>query len=303
MRILPRSHFGRLVLVLLTGLVLAQLLSAFILLRDRGQVLYESIQENLIVRTAGIVRLLDSLPSPDRQQLVPLLASPELKITLSEQPVSIPEPDQDSHLTSEVVRNQLLKRLPQNTEVRVSVEGSAVEPRMPPMHRRHMMGGGRMSGPWAYMHGCMPWHGFFHIQVKLRDGSWVRFEHGLSERLFDWPTRLLIVLGILLISVLLLSFVGVRSIIRPLRDLRRAAEGLGKDIQQPPLEETGPTEVRDMTKAFNTMQTRLKNYIEDRAGILAAVSADAMKKITNIEVAVHNQDIACNQCQQHLAQQ
>ena len=284
MRVLPRSLFGRLVLVLLTGLVLAQLLSAFILLRDRGQVLYESIRENLIVRTAGIVRLLDSLPSPDRQQLVPLLVSPELRITLSERPVSTPEPNQDSYLASEVVRNQMLKRLPQNTEVRVSVEGSVVEPRMPAMHRRHMMEGGRMSGPWAYMHGLHAMARFFHIQVKLQDGSWVSFERGLSERLFDWPVRLLIVLGVLLVSVLLLSFVGVRSIIRPLRDLRRAAEGLGKDIQQPPLEETGPTEVRDTTKAFNTMQMRLKNYIEDRAGILAAVSHDLKTPLTRIRL-------------------
>ena len=51
MQIPPRSLFGRLVLLLLAGLILAQSLSVFILLRDRGQLLYESIQENLIVRT------------------------------------------------------------------------------------------------------------------------------------------------------------------------------------------------------------------------------------------------------------
>ena len=98
MRVLPSSLFGRLVLLLLTGLVLAQLLSAFILLRDRGQVLYESIRANLIIRTAGMVRLLDSTSALECQQLLPLLASPELHITLTEQPVSIPEPDRDSAL-------------------------------------------------------------------------------------------------------------------------------------------------------------------------------------------------------------
>ncbi|KRT54381.1 Signal transduction histidine kinase [endosymbiont of Ridgeia piscesae] len=281
---MPKSLFGRLVLLLLTGLVLAQLLSAFILLRDRGQVLYESIRENLIVRTAGIVRLLDSLPAHDRQQLVPLLASPELQITLSEQPASIPEADQNSHPTSEMVRHQLLKQLPQHTEVRVSIESSVMEPQMPQMHRQHMMSGGPMSGPWAYMHGLHTMAQFFHIQVRLQDGTWVRFERGLSERMFDWPTRLLIVLAILLISVILLSLIGVRSIIRPLRDLRRAAEGLGKDIQQPPLKETGPAEVKDTAKAFNTMQTRLKNYIEDRASILAAVSHDLKTPLTRIRL-------------------
>ncbi|MEG7525393.1 MAG: ATP-binding protein [Chromatiales bacterium] len=123
-----------------------------------------------------------------------------------------------------------------------------------------------------------------HIQVQLQDGSWVHFEHGLSERLFDWPTRLLIVLAVLLISVILLSLIGVRSLIRPLRELRQAAEGLGRDIRQPPLDETGPTEVRETAKAFNTMQTRLKNYIEDRAGILAAVSHDLKTPLTRMRL-------------------
>ena len=284
MRVLPSSLFGRLVLLLLTGLVLAQLLSAFILLRDRGQVLYESIRENLIIRTAGMIRLLDSISALERQQLLPLLASPELRITLTERPVTTPKPDRDSALTSEVVRHQLLKRLPPNTEVRVSLEGTIMEPHIPPMHRRHMMRGARMSGPWAYMHGLHAMARSFHVQVQLQDGSWVRFERGVADHLFDWPTRLLFVLGVLLFSVILLSLIGVRSIIRPLRDLRQAAEGLGKDIRQPPLDETGPTEVRDTAKAFNNMQRRLKNYIENRASIIAAVSHDLKTPLTRIRL-------------------
>ena len=66
MRILPRSLFGRLVLVMLTGLILTQLLSAFILLRDRGKILYQSMRDDLITRTVGIVRLLESFPVRER---------------------------------------------------------------------------------------------------------------------------------------------------------------------------------------------------------------------------------------------
>jgi signal transduction histidine kinase len=287
-RLLPRSLFGRLVLLLLTGLILTQLVSSFILLRDRGQVLYEAIRQNLILRTAGIVLLLDSQPAADRQRLVSLLSGPDLHIQLSEQPVAMPESGQDSRLATNLVRYQLQKRLPPDTEVRVSLEGSVMQRPGPPMHRRRMMGGmmegGRMSGPWAYMHGLHAMARLFHIQVRLQDGSWVSFEHGLSEQLFDWPLRLLLVLGVLLLGVILLSVIGVRSLIRPLRELRRAAEGLGKDIRQPPLTERGPTEVRETAKAFNTMQTRLKNYIEDRAGILAAVSHDLKTPLTRLRL-------------------
>lgn len=284
MRLFPRSLFGRLILLLLTGLILAQFLTAFVLLRDRGQTLYESIRENLIVRTAAIVRTLDSLASLERQRLLPLLSAPELRITLADQPFSVPEPDSQTRVPAEIVKGQLLKRLPRGTDVRVSLGGSILHQQPRPMHRRHGMGGHRMAGPWAYMHGVPAMARFFHIQVQLHDGTWVRFERGVPERLFDLPARLLIGLAILLTSVVLLSLIGVRWIVRPLRNLRQAAEGLGKDIRQTPLQETGPLEVADTAKAFNTMQHRLQTYIEERARILAAVSHDLKTPLTRIRL-------------------
>jgi signal transduction histidine kinase len=287
MRLLPRSLFGRLILVMLTGLVLAQLLSAFILLRDRGQVLYDAVRENLIARTAGIVRLLDSLAPADRQRLLPLLSSPDLQIALSRQPVAMNDTQDESEPASEVVRKQLLERMPENPHVLVSVVGSVMQTPMPGMHRR-MMGGPAMPDHRAYARGrgrgVHAMARYFRIQVALKDGTWVRFERGLPVNIFDWPGKLLFVLFVLLVSVILLSLFGVHSIVRPLRNLRQAAEGLGKDIRRPPLALTGPTEVRETARAFNTMQQRLKNYIEDRAGILAAVSHDLKTPLTRLRL-------------------
>ncbi len=289
MRLLPKSLFGRLVLVLLSGLVLAQLLTAFILLRDRGQVLYEAVRQNLILRTAGIVRLLDTLTPAERQRLLPLLSGPELQIALSPQALPSEDAETDSRLAADVVRLQLQSRIPERREIRVSVEGSVMPSTMQGMHRR-MMGGPPMSGPWAYARGVHAMARYFRIQIELADGSWVRFERGLPEEMFDWPVTLLIALSVLLLSVILLSLFGVHSIVRPLRELRQAAEGLGKDIHQPPLELTGPSEVRETARAFNTMQQRLKNYIEDRAGILAAVSHDLKTPLTRIRLRTELMD-------------
>ncbi len=289
MRLFPKSLFGRLVLVLLSGLVLAQLLTAFILLRDRGQVLYEAVRQNLIVRTAGIVRLLDTLTPTERQRLLPLLSGPELQIVLSPQALPSEDAEPDSRLAADVVRLQLQSRIPERREIRVSVEGSVMPSTMQGMHRR-MMGGPPMSGPWAYARGVHAMARYFRIQIELADGSWVRFERGLPEEMFDWPVTLLIALSVLLLSVILLSLFGVHSIVRPLRELRQAAEGLGKDIHQPPLELTGPSEVRETARAFNTMQQRLKNYIEDRAGILAAVSHDLKTPLTRIRLRTELMD-------------
>lgn len=61
MRWLPASLFGRLVLVLLGGLLLAQLLGATILLRDRAMALYEASGLAAAQRMAGTVRVFDTL--------------------------------------------------------------------------------------------------------------------------------------------------------------------------------------------------------------------------------------------------
>ena len=145
MRLMPQSLFGRLVLLLLTGLVLAQLLSAFVLLRDRGQVLFEAIRGNLIERTAGIVRLMDSLNPEDRLRLLPLLATPELRISVADQPTTVRETESESRIAADFVKERLSKRLAPNTEIRVSLDGSVMESQPPPMHRRHM----RERGPMA----------------------------------------------------------------------------------------------------------------------------------------------------------
>jgi signal transduction histidine kinase len=121
-------------------------------------------------------------------------------------------------------------------------------------------------------------------EVQLRDGSWVNFDHPRPWALIDSPLRLVVSLGVLLISVLLLSFLAVRWVTRPLSTLARAADELGKDLNRPPLPERGPLEVRAAAAAFNNMQARLRDYIYERTRILTAVSHDLRTPITRLRL-------------------
>ena len=114
--------------------------------------------------------------------------------------------------------------------------------------------------------------GSFQAQVRLHDDSWVNFAHRVPEQFAYWPLRLLGYLLVLLAGILAVSLIAVRQVTRPLRTLSAAADRLGRDIQSPPLDERGPVEVAGAARAFNTMQRRLRRYIEDRSAILAAVS-------------------------------
>lgn len=121
-------------------------------------------------------------------------------------------------------------------------------------------------------------------QARLTDGTVVTFRHSLPQPGLDWPMKLLGLLAILGISVALLSGWAVRRLTKPLASLAEAAGGLARNLDRPPLPETGPLEVSQAAKAFNAMQRELKRYLETRAQALAAVSHDLRMPITRLRL-------------------
>lgn len=278
MRLLPRSLFGRLTLVLLIGFTAALSLAAWVQMHDRGQVIYETIHTEVIERTVGIVQLLDALAPPERTRLLPLLSGPQLRIALADAPQVTP-PEDSQAAGARLVYQQLRERLRQGTEIRVALEGFVMAG--PPAPG---LGTGLGTMAIARMHGIHTMASRFFVQVQLGDGTWVRFERQVPREIFDWPMQLSITLGALLIGVTTLSLFAVRWLVRPLQALRRAADALGKDIHRHPLAETGPVEVADTSRAFNTMQRRIQRFVDDRASILAAVSHDLKTPLTRLRL-------------------
>jgi signal transduction histidine kinase len=72
----------------------------------------------------------------------------------------------------------------------------------------------------------------------------------------------------------------------PLSDFAAAAERLGLDVNAPPLPEDGPEEVRRASRAFNDMQTRIRNFVDDRMRMFAAISHDLRGPITRLRLRI-----------------
>ncbi len=86
MRFLPQSLFGRLMLVLASGLIVAQLLSAVINLAERDTVLVRVMGMQPAQRIADVVRLLDSLSPAERERIVSILNVPPMVVSLDRAP-------------------------------------------------------------------------------------------------------------------------------------------------------------------------------------------------------------------------
>lgn len=288
-RWMPQSLFGRLVLVLAGGLLMAQLLSAAINLAERDRLLIAAGGMQQAQRIADVVKLLDSLAPAERERIAAVMNVPPLVVSLHPTPGSAGT----AAVPRAVMFTAMLRAsIGADREVRVETgppgAGAALGPR--PMMRDGpwmmgegawtMMGNGPgMTGPRGRLAGSV-----LRTEVRLRDGTWARFDTQLPPGSASLPWRLALTLAVLLVAVLVLSFVAVRWVTRPLHVLAEAAEALGRDLNRAPLAEDGPTEIRQAARAFNSMQTRLVRFIEDRTRIFTAMSHDLKTPITRMRL-------------------
>jgi signal transduction histidine kinase len=110
--------------------------------------------------------------------------------------------------------------------------------------------------------------------IRLTDGHWLRFSTVLPDTGPELSPRLLIALLVMVAMIAAVTGWAVRRMTAPLASLAAAAERLGRDVDAPPLPETGSAEIRGASHAFNTMQTRLRRLVDNRTQMLAAISHD-----------------------------
>ena len=122
------------------------------------------------------------------------------------------------------------------------------------------------------------------VRVQLSDGSWLEF---LIPDRRHRARGLLAFLGVILVVGLGLSGLAIlisRRVTAPLGRFSAAAVQLGTDVDAPPMDEKGPTEIRKAAQAFNQMQHRVRRFVEDRTQMLAAISHDLRTMLTRLRL-------------------
>ena len=297
MSLAPRSLFARMVLVLLAGLVVAQFLSFAIHWRERGEFMTRSLGVRSAQRIGDIVRLLDGIAPAERGRIVSVLSSPPLRIALDEQPLAPAAEDAEKEEQAAQFATVLQRSL--GEEFPLTVQASDA-PRRGSLRPGYGKGPGMMEGRgrWrqdadgpgppdagSFGQGMRRFAGVsFVVQTRLHDGALITFDSRQPLESVNWPYRLLLSLAVLLAAVIALTLFAVRWVTRPLKTLAAAAQGLGEDINRPPLDETGPLEVSAAARAFNTMQHKLVKFIADRTRIFTAMSHDLKTPITRLRL-------------------
>lgn len=282
MKLLPRSLFGRMLLVLLAGLTLAEITAQVVNFFDRGSGVYRLGAQQTALRIAQSARILNRLPAAQRNTVVEEMNGANFSVVLAKAPIDVgkgfAEHDRYEKVLAGLIKYYLRSDWPASVEIASlgrgrrpknyeAIDSSALE-------------------QWIARHFYFVLPGTYSIvsQVRLPDGSVAVFYARMPQEPLSRLEFLLPRVAASLAIVMILAAVAVATIARPLRKLAHAAENLGVDPEGPPLAEVGPSEVRSVIRAFNQMRLQLRGYLVERAQMLAAISHDLRTPITRLRL-------------------
>lgn len=288
---MPLGMFGRLVLVMVLGLVLEQAVSGVIFYEERRDLEMQGRSVRMGERVADLVRILDGMTPAERHRFTPLAESRFFTVDLpTENSIQIPgDTGQDNYDKIQLLEQTLTQLLGRERVLAVAMASMAQSggiKAFPPL------AAGQVSQLVPGVDEHDPESPVLFARVALADGSAVTFRYIVPGPLPETLRNYLINMLMRMLVIISLSLVAVRIATQPLIALAGAAERLGRDIHQAPLMEVGPTEVRKAAKAFNHMQVRLLAMLRDRTRMLAAISHDLKTPITRLRLRAEMLDDA-----------
>lgn len=255
MSLLPRGLFARLMLIWLFGITLVLAVSFVLFVGERDRIGRTALFEGVAQEIASAANVLDRLEPDEREPWFEQLGRRRLHLTLR------PLPD----IAEKPVRAHPLEM--------------ALKETMPT----------RDPALYIIPRGENPHRASLGVTVNLADGSPLRVRlPGIPPAPeFRLPPlgQLIASLAALVGGVLILTWLAVRLATRPLSRMTEAARKLGEAPENSaPLDTSGPLEVAQAAGAFNQMQARVRDHIQERTRILAAISHDLQTPVTRLRL-------------------
>lgn len=135
-----------------------------------------------------------------------------------------------------------------------------------------------------------PAYGRLAVGLRLPDGLWLNVISPMPQPRPWHSNTFVIAFAVMTAAAAGLTFWAVRRLIRPVATLAAAADALGRDVNAPPLPETGPLEVATAAAAFNTMAARIRRFVDDRTFMLSAIGHDLRTPITRLKLRAEFMD-------------
>ena len=267
MRLLPETLFGRLFAATVAVVATALVLALFIVLRERRELAF--MESGSSAAAASIVEVSQELARLPPDQRDSTLA----QMRAEHQPRHQHERMRgDLGVAQRAFASEVQRELGNQFAV------AARPPRGGP-HRVVPIPGSPPPPPPDRM---------FDLVVTLPDGDRIAFRTFSPRGPPPFPRHFILELGVLTLMLSVVLYAMTRTITRPLGDLAKAADAVGRGTTVQPLKERGARELKRATRAFNAMQERLNRYLDSRTRVLAAMSHDLRTPITRLRLRVES---------------
>lgn len=287
-RLLPKTIAVRIVLVLLLGLTLTHIASMAIYYGDRLDLRERLSGDQEAERIVTLFRLVNRLEAAERAKIVrAAMEEPNMRLSLSPRPLPVLARE-GNHAT--LLRDLIIKFL-RKSNPKSSPNANAVVVRYASDSVRKLPVGSETGGPnpldgWASRPSGSRHGDFWVIQASIRldDGGWLNYMTVSDTQGLSFPMRIVLSTSLMVMAVVVAGIWAARRVNAPLEAVAHAAEHLGEDAALAKLQEKGPLEVQRMAAAFNRMQERIQNFVDDRTRMLAAISHDLRTPITRLRL-------------------
>ncbi|HYD95786.1 MAG TPA: ATP-binding protein [Noviherbaspirillum sp.] len=266
MRAVFQSMTGRVILLIVAGVVASAALALYLASQERQRMIMQFREFHAVERLEQFVLSLENA--------VPSLSEPLVSAGRAGMRAQTAGADDLPALPRSTLAERLEQRLPDGYRV------ASAAPRPGDCEFGHMQ---RRRPHAEARQRCEV------LLVTLRDGARLRVDvqppRPFGPRAEFAPRTDFVAYALLfLASIGILAAAVARMTMRPLKELAKAATELGNDIERPPLPERGATELRQAAAAFNAMQARIRNHIRQRSHILAAITHDLQTPLTRLRL-------------------
>jgi signal transduction histidine kinase len=281
MPLLPASLFGRTLLVLAAGLLVAQLGSIAINLFDRGSSVYRLASFQIAARIAQTARILNRLPAAERGKVVEEISGGDLRLALSTRPIPVATGFSEHDPYEAEFTRSLQRQIGARWPVRVDINP---QPRSDNVAGEGATAGGFELWMARHFYFLLPDPFSIVVQVGLEDGTIAVFDVNVPQERLSGLASLAPLLLLLVLVCFALAALLVRMVTRSLDRLAGAADAIGENPEGALLAETGPSEIRRVIAAFNRMQERVRGYVIERGRLLRAMSHDLKTPVTRLRL-------------------
>ena len=252
MRLVPRSLFGRLTLLLVAVVAIATVSMIMLFRQDRAALVARQFSETKIAQLKALRAALEGAEGPERRETLQRIGREfgARIVPESERPGLAMAGPPRSPLVAEL-ENRLRSELGAGTEVR-----------------------------------AMPGRQQFLVRLDASGTAyWAAFPMP-AARDDDAPSRALLWSLAIVAMLLAAAYAFARYLARPLRQLNAAVDELGRGGAPAPLPESGPSEIAAVNRRFNAMLSNLSQIERDRALLLAGVSHDLRTPLARLRLGV-----------------